>query len=132
MSLNGTWKLDWRFEEDRGKWNSVEAQVPGDAYLALQDAGILPDLTVGTNVFAALRYEQCEWRYSRTFNAPKTGKGDRLELVFEGVDTRATYTLNGKVLGKSDNMFIPHRFDVTDMLRPTGNKLEVLIASPLL
>jgi len=132
VSLNGTWKLDWRFEEERGEWNSVEAQVPGDAYLALQDAGVLPDLTIGTNVFSALRYEQCEWRYSRTFDAPKLKKGERAELIFDGVDTRATYTLNGKVLGKSDNMFIPHRFDVTDVLGPTGNTLEVLIASPLL
>jgi beta-mannosidase len=131
LSLNGTWQLDWRFEEERGDWSTVEAQVPGDAYLALHDAGVLPDLTIGTNVWRALKYEQCEWRYSRTFDAPELKNGERAELVFEGVDTRAVYSLNGEVIGHSANMFIPHRFDVTDRLKPKGNRLEVLIASPL-
>ena len=90
--------------------------MPGDAYLALQDAGVLPDLMRGTNVFAALKYEQCEWKYVRTFDAPVLKAGERAELVFDGVDTRATYTLNGEVLGRSANMFIPHRFDVTGPL----------------
>ncbi len=131
LPLDGTWRLDWRFEEEGGEWNGVVAQVPGDAYLALQDAGVLPDLMRGTNVFAALKYEQCEWKYVRTFDAPVLKAGERAELVFDGVDTRATYTLNGEVLGRSANMFIPHRFDVTGRLKPVGNTLEVLIASPL-
>ncbi len=131
LSLNGTWRLDYRLEEERGEWRTVPAQVPGDAYVALQDARVIPDLTVGTNVWGALKYEQCEWRYSRTFNAPQLKPGERAELVFDGVDTRATYTLNGVQIGRSDNMFVPHRFDVTERLKPTGNTLEVLIASPL-
>ena len=131
LSLNGAWKLDYRFEEERGDWKTIETQVPGDAYVALQDAGVIPDLTIGTNVWGVFRYEQCEWRYSRSFDAPELRSGERAELVFDGVDTRATYTLNGKVIGRSANMFIPHRFDVTDMLKPKGNTIEVLIASPL-
>ena len=131
LSLNGAWRLDWRFEEEQGDWRTVETQVPGDAYIALQDAGVLTDLTVGTNVWGALKYEQCEWRYSRIFDAPALKTGERAELVFDGVDTRATYTLNGEVIGRSANMFVPHRFDVTGKLKPTGNMLEVLIASPL-
>ena len=131
LSLNGVWKLDYRFEEERGDWKTIETLVPGDAYVALQDAGVIPDLTIGTNVWGVLEKEQCEWRYSRSFDAPALKPGERAELVFDGVDTRATYTLNGKVIGISANMFIPQRFDVTDMLKPKGNTIEVLIASPL-
>ena len=65
LSLNGVWKLDYRFEEERGDWSTTETQVPGDAYVALQDAGVIPDLTIGTNVWGVLEKEQCEWRRRR-------------------------------------------------------------------
>ena len=131
LSLNGEWRLDYRFEEERGEWSTVRTQVPGDGYIALQEAGVLPDLTIGTNAWGALKYEQCEWKYSRTFDAPQLKPGERAMLTFDGVDTRATYVLNGETIGKSDNMFVPHRFDVTDRLKQKENVLEVLIASPL-
>ena len=131
LSLNGEWRLDYRFEEERGEWSTLHTQVPGDGYIALQEAGVLPDLTIGTNAWGALKYEQCEWKYSRTFDAPQLKPGERAMLTFDGVDTRATYALNGETIGKSENMFVPHRFDVTDRLKPKGNVLEVLIASPL-
>ena len=131
LSLDGAWDLDYRIEEEGGEWNRVEATVPCDGYLALQQAGVLPDLTVGTNVWGVLKLEQYEWRFSRTFDAPDVKPGEKAELVFEGVDTRATYTLNGELIGRSDNMFIPHRFDVTKRLKPHGNRIEVRIASPL-
>ena len=131
LSLDGAWNLDYRVEEEDGEWSRVEATVPCDGYLAFQEAGILPDLTVGTNVWGVLKCEQYEWRFTRTFDAPVVERGEKAELVFEGVDTRATYALNGETIGRSDNMFIPHRFDVTKKLKPRNNVLEVKIASPL-
>ena len=130
VSLNGAWELSWRHQEEKGAWRTIPAQVPGDALIELERAGMLPDLTVGTNVWSAFPWEQCEWRYARTFAAPRVVPGERMRLRFEGVDTRAEYFLNGVRLGASDNMFVPVSFDVTDHLRPT-NRLEVLIHSPL-
>ena len=82
LSLNGVWKLDYRFEEERGDWKTIETLVPGDAYVALQDAGVIPDLTIGTNVWGVLEKEQCEWRYSRSFDAPALKPGERAELSY--------------------------------------------------
>ena len=39
ISLNGKWNLGYRLEEERGAWSRVEASVPCDGYLALQEAG---------------------------------------------------------------------------------------------
>ena len=64
-SLDGIWRLDYRDEEAKGEWKSVPATVPGDTYLALQEAGVVPDLTKGTNVWSMFGYEQCEWGTSR-------------------------------------------------------------------
>ena len=71
ISLDGDWELSWRHQEEKGAWRTIPAQVPGDAFVALERAGLLPDLTVGTNVWAAFPWEQCEWRYARTFAAPR-------------------------------------------------------------
>ena len=131
VSLDGSWRLDYRDEESKGEWRSVPATVPGDTYLALQEAGVVPDLTKGTNVWSMFGYEQCEWRYLRKFDAPKVEPGERLQLRFDGVDTRATYYLNGGRLGASANMHVPVRFDVTDRVKATDNELVVAIASPL-
>jgi len=96
VSLDGGgWRLDYRLEEEGGGWKSVPTAVPGDAYLSLEQAGVVPPLMKGTNVWGMFRYEQCEWKYSRTFDAPQVKSGERLQLRFDGVDTRATYFLNG-------------------------------------
>ena len=130
ISLDGEWNLSWRHQEEKGLWRTIPAQVPGDALIELERVGNLPDLTVGTNVWSAFPWEQCEWHYERTFAAPSVAPGERVRLRFEGVDTRAEYFLNGMRLGGSGNMFVPVSFDVTDHLLPT-NSLEVLIHSPL-
>ena len=51
-------------------------------------------------------------------------------MAFDGLDTFATVKLNDEVILKSDNMFIPHRVDVTKKLKPSSaNVLEIDFAS---
>lgn len=51
-------------------------------------------------------------------------------LAFDGLDTFATVKLNGETILISDNMFIPHRVDVTKELKSgSGNVLEIDFAS---
>jgi beta-mannosidase len=51
-------------------------------------------------------------------------------LAFDGLDTFATVKLNGETVLESDNMFIPHRLDVTKQLSPgQKNVLEIDFAS---
>lgn len=53
--------------------------------------------------------------------------------MFDGLDTFATVKLNEKVILESDNMFIPHRVDVTTKLKDdTENTLELVFAPALL
>lgn len=132
ISLDGKWNLSFRPQGEPGSsWTTVPAAVPGDAYDALYVAGLIPDPMVGTNVWGLFHLERNEWRYARTFDAPSVKPGETVRLRFDGVDTRAEYRLNGERLGASENMFVPHSFDVSRRLRPTGNALEVRIAPPL-
>jgi len=53
-------------------------------------------------------------------------------LLFEGLDVFATVYLNGTKVGGNRNMFTPLRVDVTDLVRPGSNRLEVCLGSPVL
>lgn len=51
-------------------------------------------------------------------------------LAFDGLDTFAIVKLNGEVILTSDNMFVPHRKDVTNRMRyGKENILEIDFAS---
>ncbi len=118
----------------------IEAVVPGNVELDLVEAGQLDDPFYADNVRKLKDLELCEWWYEKSFSTPaalapsgRSGepKGNcrghkRAELVFAGVDCLATYWLNGRRLGSTDNMFIEHSFDVTDYLEPGGTKRLVI------
>ena len=60
-------------------------------------------------------------------------QGQAHELVFDGLDTFAIVRLNGDTILRSDNMFIPHRIDVTEKVRRRSeNMLELEFAPALL
>jgi beta-mannosidase len=89
------------------------------------------------NELAARWVAEKSWTYSTTFQSPPdakqaTSSGDRSDLVFKGLDTYATVTLNGSKILEADNMFLEYRVDVTDKLKPGDNELEIVFASALL
>jgi len=140
LSLNGTWDLHYRPETAAGitepagmNWASlkhVPAAVPGNVELDLVKAGVLPDPYIGMNVKRLGEFENCEWWYKKTFDAGSPPPDRRAVLVFHGLDCYGTIWLNGKRIGQTDNMLIPHEFDVTDLVRPgSANELIVRIGS---
>ncbi|MCP4643797.1 MAG: glycoside hydrolase family 2 [bacterium] len=112
---------------------TVPAQVPGNVELDLHRAGVLPDPFFGANIRLLRPYEFNEWWYTRDFDVPVDDLGAEWDLVFEGLDTVATVWVNGAEVGRSDNMLIEHRFDVTQALKPgRTNRVHVRLASALL
>nr|CAB3263609.1 beta-mannosidase [Phallusia mammillata] len=75
---------------------------------------------------------ETDWKYSRTFSLPAEFLTEHEQwLVFEGVDTFANITLNGKVVGQTHDMFITYRFNVTGLLQATFNMLTVSFTSAI-
>ena len=142
VSLDGPWAL--RFgpqvaggpatpkELAESDWPQIPATVPGNVELDLLAAGRIADPAVGDHIFALRAYEAHEWWYSRAFQAARPPDGGAAELVFEGLDCIATVWLNGVEVGRADNMFIAHRFDVTGALRDGPNELVVRLGSAVL
>ncbi|MBX3749049.1 MAG: hypothetical protein KF897_03075 [Opitutaceae bacterium] len=140
LPLNASWKL-MPTEPNLGltagcsalpfdqRW--IDAQVPGDVHLDCQRAGLIGDPFVGMNHDQIRWMEEWDWWYRTDLTPPTPGPGQRLHLLFEGLDCFATVQLNGKVVGKNQNMFTPLRVDVTDHVQPGANRLEVCLGAPV-
>ncbi|HWT23819.1 MAG TPA: glycoside hydrolase family 2 protein, partial [Solirubrobacteraceae bacterium] len=111
----------------------VPVAVPGDVHGALVAAGRLAHPFHDRNEDACRWMEEREWWYRLRFDGPAAAApGERLRLVFHGLDTYATVYLDGTSLGSHRNMFRPASFDVTDAVRPGGeNVLAVRFDPPL-
>lgn len=102
--------------------DTIGAEVPGCMELDLFRAGLAPDPFFAGNPLVYQQFENRHLWYYTEFNAPEGAD----ELLFEGVDTIAEIYLNGALLGKAENMMIPHTFAVSG-LKKTGNSLVVHI-----
>ena len=67
------------------------------------------------------------WTYKVTLPEVEEAKHTTVHvLAFDGLDTFATVRLNGEVILQSDNMFTPHRINVTGKLKSQAeNILEI-------
>ncbi len=108
----------------------VPAQVPGDVHLDYERAGLIPDPVFGLNHDLCRWMEDWDWWDRTEVTPPAPGPGQRLHLLFEGLDVFATVYLNGQEVARHQNMFTPLRVDVTDHVVPGSNRLEVCLGAP--
>lgn len=98
------------------------AKVPGCFEYNLYLIGKAPDPCFSDNIYEFRKYESYHQWYFTSFDS-EFGHG---VLRFDGIDTVADIIVNGKIVGKADNMFIPHEYEA-DGLKSTGNELVVHI-----
>ena len=67
--------------------------------------------------------------YRTMFDAP-SWSAERIMLRFDAVDYGARVYLNERYIGEHIGYFSPFEFDVTDLLKPTGNVLAVRVDNP--
>jgi len=135
MDLSGLWRLQG-FEAGRAPAEAskptlddrfwITANVPGDVHSALVERGLITDPYFGHQDQNSRWIEDREWWYRTQFDyILEPDRGERHELVFEGLDTFATIYVNGLEVGKTDNMLLAHTFDVTKVLRSGWNAISV-------
>ena len=120
----------WAFFEPKSShW--LTAKVPGCIHNDLLHKRI-PDPFWGSNERELQWIEEEDWNYRCRF-AVKADfcNYEHIELVAEGLDTVASIRLNGENIGWTENMFVAHRFDVKQALRPGRNILEIRLAALL-
>ncbi len=129
--------LAWTIEPTTGPIPAeARRRFPSDprgcAHTDLIAAGVIPHPDHGDGEAAQTWIGRTDWRASCTFDLDdELRAADRIDLVFDELDTVAAVTLNDAVVGRAANMFRPHRFDVTDVVRAGGNQLTVDLRGPL-
>ncbi|MEV0847369.1 glycoside hydrolase family 2 protein [Streptomyces sp. NPDC049954] len=108
----------------------VPATVPGTVHTDLMAAGVIPDPYLDRNEEALAWIGESDFVYETTFEAA-AGDEERIDLVAQGLDTVATVTLNGTVVGRTKNQHRGYRFDVREALREGENRLSVRFDSAL-
>jgi beta-mannosidase len=109
----------------------LPAGVPGCIHLDLLAAGLVPDPYLDENEAALAWVGRTDWTYRTTFDWAPAGRGRRVDLVAEGLDTVARVELNGVLVGVTRNMHRTFRFDVTSLLQRGENRLAVAFRAPL-
>jgi len=128
MDLRGKWTVKQAGQQ--GSW--LPAAVPGCIHLDLLEAGDIPDPYYRDNELQVRWVGETDWTYRRTFELDAALLAhERVVLRCEGLDTVATLTLNGVLIGGADNMFRTWEYDVRDALRAGENELAIAFRSPM-
>ncbi|WP_426263279.1 beta-mannosidase [Sphingomonas sp. PWP1-2] len=112
------------------RWFAV--QVPGSIQQDLIAQHRVPDPFLATNEAAIQWVGRTDWQYRHTLVAtPALLARDHLDLVFDGLDTFATVTINGQAVLSADNAHRRWRIDAKRYLKPGANTILITIAAPI-
>ncbi|CAI7641206.1 unnamed protein product [Penicillium crustosum] len=112
-------------------WIPVE-KVPSQVHIDLIANKIIPDPFVDANELAVQWIAEKDWVYRTKFTVPSS-EGTRTDLVFLGLDTFASVTLNGTTILKAENMHTSHRVNISKLVRSSQeNELQIVFQSALL
>ena len=121
----------WTFRQVRGT-NWYPATVPGVVHTDLLDNGLIGDPFYRLNERGVQWVDKEDWMYRTTFDvSPELFSKENIILRFDGLDTYADVTLNGKKILSADNMFREWQADVKYLLKLKDNQLEVYLHSPI-
>lgn len=125
--LDGSWTMR---KADGGE--SYEVKIPASVYGTLTENGRIPDPYFGENQYAACELSDDNYIFEHAFAVEEDFTDcEKYYLRFGGIDTNAIIYVNGKPIGKTENMHRTYEFDVTEYIVAGQNKLQVCIYSPI-
>jgi beta-mannosidase len=128
QSLTGD---QWRFRQ-AGSDDWLPATVPGGVHTDLLALDKIPDPFVADNEKKVAWVAEQDWEHRYTFTPDAAVLGaEKVFLVCDGLDTLAEVTLNGELLGRTDNMFRRYEWEIKQLLREEENELLISFASPV-
>ena len=124
-------KAKWRFSKtDTDQW--YPAVVPGSVHTDLFRNKLIPHPFYGCNEEVLRWIENENWDYSLEFEVTEEFLAySNLNLIFEGLDTKAVVYLNDSLVLEADNMFRLWQVNVKNLLRMGNNTLLIRFSSPV-
>lgn len=141
QSLNGTWKFAYAvcpgqrredfYKMDADLEGMDDIQVPGHIQTQGYDKRQYINTMYPWDGHSELRPPHIDWEYNpvasyvKEFDLNKELAGKRIFVSFQGVETAFYVWLNGEFVGYSEDTFTPSEFEVTALVKETGNRLAV-------
>lgn len=127
LDLAGLWSLSC----DKPGFHAIPAQVPGDNYSALLDAGLIPDPNIGMNERNVQWPRDYRWTWRRTFELDSAFLAQgRIWLNIDSFDTVGEVRINSQAVAVNEDMFLRLRCDVKPFLKKGINVIEAIISRP--
>ena len=122
---------DWTFREvGKPTWHA--ATVPGCVHTDLIANKLIDEPFWRDNEKRLQWIGKTDWEYTTTFNVtPALLAREKIQIVFEGLDTYANVSLNGGSLLSTDNMFRTWRANAKPLLKEGANTLHIKFRSPI-
>lgn len=99
-------------------FKDINATVPGGIFSDLMASNTITDIFYERGDFDNRWVGESNWTYSTTFTIDEDVLNYQvILLVFEGLDTFATISINGVEVGSSNNMFVRYYFSVKQQLQ---------------
>jgi beta-mannosidase len=96
----------------------LPAEVPGHVHLDLVRAGVMAHPFESMHELGSQWVDEESWSYRRTLSLGAISRGTRRILRFEGLDTVARISIDGKNVADHDDMFVALELDLADV--PAG------------
>ena len=111
---------------------TAQGHVPGTIHTILQAANKIPDPYMGYNDVDLRFLIQSNWMFTKYFNVTSDFLSfNQITIHFEQIDTVANITLNGCPIGKTNSMFIPYTFNITNNCLKFDNQIQIDFESPI-
>ena len=121
----------WSFRQ-AGASGWLPAEVPGCVHTDLLSNGKIQEPFFRLNERDQQWIDKTDWEYRTTFDLGADALlKDRIELVFQGLDTYADVYLNESLVLSADNMFREWRLEAKPLLRFWENLLRIQFHSPV-
>ncbi|MEY2814384.1 MAG: hypothetical protein RIS05_132 [Actinomycetota bacterium] len=108
---------------------SVPATVPGCIHTDLIAAGVIKDISINGKEQDQFWIWKTDSRYTATIPAD-TSDGKK-ELIFNGLDTLARISINGKLRLTTKNMHRSYRLDISSEISSGPVEIEIAFKAPL-
>ena len=105
----------------------LDAVVPGSVYADLMRAGMIGDPYYETDSLKCEWVSNRWWVYRTAFRVPAENAGNRVRLIFRGIDDRALIYVNDRFLCEHEGMYEPVVLDITDICRYGGEQNTVKV-----
>jgi beta-galactosidase/beta-glucuronidase len=124
QSLNGPWDFEF---DDADKGLAEDWSQPGRKFSKTITVPFCFESKMSG--IADTTFHPTIW-YRRAFQPPANSAGKRVLLHFGAVDYHATVWINGRIAGQHEGGNTPFQFDITPLLKPSGNTITVRAWDP--